>query len=229
LKRGFSLLELLVVIAIVGVLASLLVPAIGGAHNASQSAVCQSNQRHLVTATSLYRADHEANPPAVTYRQQDEITLIIAWDDETVLWQYVDAEQDAMVCPKHIITTGSATGFNYNTSFIGDEDYLFTEMVRGVAPSSCAHPASCALFGDCSANKFMRSPLLDETYDPYTDPYTRCAGRQAFRHQGATNVAWLDGHVGPVTKKFAGCDDESDSGFLSSDNSAYDPRTLQLP
>jgi prepilin-type N-terminal cleavage/methylation domain-containing protein/prepilin-type processing-associated H-X9-DG protein len=229
LKRGFSLLELLVVIAIVGVLASLLVPAIGGAHNASQSAVCQSNQRHLVTATSLYRADHEANPPAVTYRQQDEITLMIAWDDETVLWQYVDAEQDAMVCPKHIITTGSATGFNYNTSFIGDEDYLFTEMVRGVAPSSCAHPASCALFGDCSANKFMRSPLLDETYDPYTDPYTRCAGRQAFRHQGATNVAWLDGHVGPVTKKFAGCDDESDSGFLSEDNSAYDPRTLQLP
>ena len=229
MKRGFSLLELLVVIAIVGVLASLLVPAIGGAHNASQSAVCQSNQRHLVTATSLYCADHEANPPAVTYRQQDEITSMIAWDDETVLWQYVDAEHDAMVCPKHIITTGSATGFNYNTSFIGDEDYLFTEMVRGVAPSSCAHPASCALFGDCSANKFMRSPLLDETYDPYTDPYTRCAGRQAFRHQGATNVAWLDGHVGSVTKKFAGCDDESDSGFLSENNSAYDPRTLQLP
>lgn len=229
MKRGLSLLELLIVIAMVGVLASLLVPAIGSVRDMSQSAVCQTNQRHLVTATSAYRGDYKVNPPAVTYQERDGITSMIAWDDEMVLWQYLDTEHSRVMCPKHIITTGSATGFNYNTSFIGDEDYLFTEMIKGVAPSGCVHPASCALFGDCNANKFMRSPLADETYDPYTDLYTRCAGRQAFRHQGTTNVAWLDGHVGPVTKKFAGCDDESNSGFLSSDNSAYDPRAIQLP
>ena len=42
----------------------------------------------------------------------------------------------------------------------------------------------------------MRSPLSDETYDPYTDPYTRCAPAcNRFAIKDETNVAWLDGHV----------------------------------
>jgi len=229
LKRAFSIVELLVVIAIVGVLASLLVPAIGGAREVSKRTLCQNNLRQLIIATSNYRGDHDKNPPAVKYVQHDGMTSMLAWDDETVLWQYLDRDAYTMTCPNHIITTGSITGYNYNTSFIGDEAYLFTDVVRGVPPSDCAHPASCAVFGDCDANKFMRSPLPDTTFDPYTDMYTRCAGRQSFRHLDGTIVAWLDGHVDTVYARFTGCnDDNADSGFLSEDNSAYDPRKFPL-
>jgi prepilin-type N-terminal cleavage/methylation domain-containing protein/prepilin-type processing-associated H-X9-DG protein len=221
LKKAFSLVELLVVIAIVGLLISVLIPAIGGAHAHSQTTVCTNYQRQLVFASAAYHNDNAKNPPAFT-------STFVTWDDEEILWQYLDQKAESMVCPKHVHLEYSATGYNYNTSFIGDEGYITGIVVKGVEASSCSHPAHCALFGDSSKNKFMRSPLADSIFDPYTDPYTRCAGMQSYRHDGKTVVAWLDGHVSTTSTRFNSCDDGELSGFLSEDNSAYDPRTLML-
>ena len=46
-RRGFTLVELLVVIGIIGVLMSLLIPAIGVARSAARKAKCQNNLRQL--------------------------------------------------------------------------------------------------------------------------------------------------------------------------------------
>ena len=221
MRKAFSLIELLVVIAIIGLLISMLIPAIGGAHANSRTTVCTNYQRQLVLAATAYHADNAKNPPAIT-------SDFTAWDDESILWQYLDQKAEAMVCPEHIHLEYSVTGYNYNTSFIGDEGYITGIVVKGVEPSSCSHPSHCAMFGDSSKNKFMRSPLTDSVYDPYTDSYTRCAGMQSYRHIGKTVVAWLDGHVSAVSTKFNSCDDDEHSGFISEDNNAYDPRTLSL-
>lgn len=207
------------VIAIVGILISIMIPTIGGAHSLSQTAVCRTNQRQLVLAAVAYQHDHATYPPAFT-------SDFTAWDDESILWQYIDNKKESMVCPEHIHFEYSSTGYNYNTSFIGDEGYITGIVVKGVGTSDCAHPASCAMFGDSSKNKFMRSPLSDSTYDPYTDSYTRCAGMQSFRHDDKSVVAWLDGHVSTVEVRFNSCDENESSGFLSENNSAYDPRSF---
>src|SRR2546428_528400 len=63
-------------------------------------------------------------------------------------------------------------------------------------------PSRTLLFGDgqwaLGANKYMRSPLHSPSEDPvaYADgSATRAAGTQGFRHRGATNAAFCDGHA----------------------------------
>ena len=60
---AFTLVELLVVIAIVGILASLVLPALGSARHAGRKAACVSNLRQVGIAIQLFTMDHEGMIP----------------------------------------------------------------------------------------------------------------------------------------------------------------------
>jgi prepilin-type N-terminal cleavage/methylation domain-containing protein len=62
-SKRFTLIELLVVVAIIGILVSLLLPALGKAREKTRIAVCKSNQRQIAFALIIYTDDNDSYYP----------------------------------------------------------------------------------------------------------------------------------------------------------------------
>ncbi len=162
---------------------------------------------------------------------------------------YLDLPMESLSCPQLPPASGAAppgTGYQYNTTFIGHEGSLpavdedgrvhdgWSQARLGLGPSQRRRTDAVALFADAGyrggSNKFMRAP--GNTVE--LDAAMIHAGTSAFRHRGCCNACCLDGHgatfgeprPSPVSTadllKFV--TDFPRNGFLTGDDSAYDPR-----
>ncbi|MGY1728821.1 type II secretion system protein [Geodermatophilus sp. SYSU D01062] len=58
--KGFTLIELLMVIVILGVLAGIVVFAVGGINDTSEEAACKADMKTVLTAQEAYFAQNDA-------------------------------------------------------------------------------------------------------------------------------------------------------------------------
>jgi len=74
-RGGFTLVELLVVIAIIGVLVSLMLPAINGAREAGRKMGCSNNVKNLALACLSFESQNKALPHGGVSISSSEITV----------------------------------------------------------------------------------------------------------------------------------------------------------
>lgn len=70
LQKGFTLVELLVVIVILGILAAVVVFAVGGSTDKAQTSSCKAEESALASAVEAYRASVSSYPATI-----DDLTI----------------------------------------------------------------------------------------------------------------------------------------------------------
>ncbi len=248
---GFTVIELIVVIAVTALLLSMLVPSLVSVRAAGRSVACLSNLRQMSVAAHRYALEYQYFPPALRY-ENDGGVVNLAWDWVTTwdgrllspgpLWSFTDDPGHVQQCPVYQGPTNfdgdPHTGYNYNTTYVGGEgpfmSWGWDNFRPGVRYGASRWTNRVAVFGDGGvvggiANKFMRAPTNEVEQTGLGVIY---GGGQAFRHAHATNVAYLDLHVAPASVPHRGTRandaliellDYPDNGFLSDDDTAYDP------
>ncbi|HEY6167888.1 MAG TPA: type II secretion system protein [Verrucomicrobiae bacterium] len=96
---AFTLLELLVVIAIIGILASLLLPALAHAKARGERAKCVSNLRQLGIATRLWASDHEEKYPWLVATNQGGSQKLLPAYAHFLVQSNELASPKVLVCP----------------------------------------------------------------------------------------------------------------------------------
>ncbi|MHC4488449.1 MAG: type II secretion system protein [Planctomycetota bacterium] len=245
-RKGFTLIELLVVISVISLLMAVLMPVLAITRRRGKTLLCLSNLRQLAIAAHVYADNNDGYYPiAYMYKADHPVTTSYAWDFITIkdwskseervipglLWQGRTIEE-VQQCPSfkgaHNWFKDPYTGYNYNTSYIGHGQG--ESIVTPAKAVAVKRPSQCALFGDGQwaggANKFMRAPWPSEGDAAF---FGRAAGTQGYRHCGRTNVVYCDGGATSIRELYRQTDSAevnniaSGTGFLSPDNSAYNP------
>lgn len=215
-RRGFTLIELLVVIAIIAILAAILFPVFAQARDKARSSACLSNTKQIGTAILMYTQDYDETLPEYwddNDAKNPNANPLGYWHNH--LQPYVKNYQ-VFICPsaqtkaERTIDTGEGTpAQRKNLRWNGSGSYGWNYWYLGAWPGQTFTLAQVSV-----PTETIAVGEMNHTVNPgVIYPAPLCAGtpswsgaiksdkdrakfwgQWAARHQGGSNLVFVDGH-----------------------------------
>lgn len=208
-RLAFTLTELLVVIAIIGVLASLLLPALGRAKSQARATSCRNNLKQMGLALGMYAGEYQYFPLYLEGNGRPESMgkpVQLIWAD--LLLPYLSSNRDLFLCaanapvfrwtnsPMNVFTNGFSYGYNEAGGGVLKDNSRSLGLGWGanlgdrMAPlkeSAVRKPSDMIGIGDTTSDRFW-----DISISPQASFASMWPSR---RHDQGANLVFVDGHV----------------------------------
>lgn len=193
-RNAFTLIELLVVIAIIAILAAILFPVFSQARAKARQSACISNEKQLASGVLMYAQDYDETLTPVAMRSPDSNSSNPQYLWSTLIEPYVK-NREIRRCPQDSRSQSNSYGLN-ELLFpdLSDPEELETGITK---LSDVAHPSETVMLGDIGVGDDLISDRPDsyKMVSPSFPLNDEVDGRPSPRHQGFTDLAFMDGHA----------------------------------
>ena len=205
--RAFTLIELLVVISIISLLISILLPALGAAHNEARMVQCKSNLRQVITGYVAYTADNDGYIIVVPAGATDQAQVIVqgrlrstGYIPGPAVWKCPDNEEPWDLNWTGVPSVWKPWQFSYTyNGHLSKPAYTDANPNAPYRLEMIPHAAKQIVWVDGNSQMFRYTgDNIGQTpageFFVNGEPLIR---RISYRHRNlSNNVAFLDGHIG---------------------------------